>query len=319
MIISGQNILLYCFIYQEGILLDRILTYNIDSSQEGTLLLDFLRSKGFSRNILSSMKPDKTAIMLNSVRGFGSSRLHQGDFLQIHVPETDHSDGILPVKMELHILYEDEDLLIVNKKANMPVHPSIGNYENTLANAVAWYYKQKGENFVYRCINRLDRDTTGALILAKNPYSAAVLSAFMKQRQIRRTYLAIVCGILPDQGTIDAPIARASDSAIMRTVDFLNGEKAVTHFKRLMTYTDPTDGQTYSLAELHLETGRTHQIRVHMKYIGHPLPGDFLYNPDYRIIKRQPLHSYQLEFSHPVTGKSMKITAPVPEDFRVVQ
>ena len=105
----------------------------------------------------------------------------------------------------------------------------------------------------------------------------------------------------------------------MRTVDFLNGEKAVTHFKRLMTYTDPTDGQTYSLAELHLETGRTHQIRVHMMHIGHPLPGDFLYNPDYRIIKRQPLHSYQLEFSHPVTGKSMKITAPVPEDFRVVQ
>ena len=104
MIISGQNILLYCFIYQEGILLDRILTYNIDSSQEGTLLLDFLRSKGFSRNILSSMKPDKTAIMLNSVRGFGSSRLHQGDFLQIHVPETDHSDGILPVKMDLDIL-----------------------------------------------------------------------------------------------------------------------------------------------------------------------------------------------------------------------
>lgn len=163
--------------------------------------------------------------------------------------------------------------------------------------------------FVYRCINRLDRDTTGALILAKNPYSAAVLSAQMKQRQIRRTYLAIVQGIAPEQGTIDAPIGRAADSTIERQVDFANGESAVTHYERLATY------HSYSLIELHLETGRTHQIRVHMKYIGHPLPGDFLYNPDYRIIKRQPLHSFQLEFAHPVTGENMCITAPVPEDF----
>ena len=140
--------------------------------------------------------------------------------------------------------------------------------------------KEKGQHFVYRCINRLDRDTTGAPILAKNPYSAAVLSAQMKQRQIRRTYLAIVQGIAPEQGTIDAPIGRAADSTIERQVDFANGESAVTHYERLDTY------HSYSLIELHLETGRTHQIRVHMKYIGHPLPGDFLYNPDYRIIKK---------------------------------
>ena len=131
----------------------------------------------------------------------------------------------------------------------------------------------------------------------------------MKQRQIRRTYLAIVQGIAPEQGTIDAPIGRAADSTIERQVDFANGESAVTHYERLDTY------HSYSLIELHLETGRTHQIRVHMKYIGHPLPGDFLYNPDYQIIKRQPLHSFQLEFAHPVTGENMCITAPVPEDF----
>ena len=107
----------------------------------------------------------------------------------------------------------------------------------------------------------------------------------MKQRQIRRTYLAIVQGIAPEQGTIDAPIGRAADSTIERQVDFANGESAVTHYERLATY------HSYSLIELHLETGRTHQIRVHMKYIGHPLPGDFLYNPDYRIIKRQPLQN----------------------------
>ena len=266
--------------------MDRILTYTIQPEQEGTQLLDFLRSKGFSRGILSSMKADKNAIQLNGERGFGKSVLQVGDSLHIHIPEADNTENILPVRMDLSILYEDEDILVINKAADMPVHPSIGNYDNTLANGVAWYFKEKGQHFVYRCINRLDRDTTGALILAKNPYSAAVLSAQMKQRQIRRTYLAIVQGIAPEQGTI-----------------------AVTHYERLATY------HSYSLIELHLETGRTHQIRVHMKYIGHPLPGDFLYNPDYRIIKRQPLHSFQLEFAHPVTGENMCITAPVPEDF----
>ena len=255
------------------------------------------------------MKADKSAIQLNGERGFGKSVLQAGDSLHIHIPEADSNENILPVKMNLSILYEDEDILVINKAADMPVHPSIGNYDNTLANGVAWYFKEKGQHFVYRCINRLDRDTTGALILAKNPYSAAVLSAQMKHRQIRRTYLAIVQGITPEQETIDAPIGRAADSTIERQVDFTNGESAVTHYERLATY------HSYSLIELHLETGRTHQIRVHMKYIGHPLPGDFLYNPDYQIIKRQPLHSFQLEFAHPVTGENMCITAPVPEDF----
>ena len=292
------------------------------------LLLDFLRSKGFSRGILSSMKPYKGAIQLNGERGFGKSVLQAGDFLRIHIPETESSENILPVKMNLSILYEDEDLLVVNKPADMPVHPSIGNYDNTLANGAAWYFKEKGQTFVYRCINRLDRDTTGALILAKNSYSAAVLSAQMKQRQIRRTYLAIVQGITPIHGSIDAPIGRADGSTIERQVDPVNGEHAVTHYERLAAYalhagtfspvSDAQDAdfpQTYSLIELHLETGRTHQIRLHMKHIGHPLPGDFLYNPDYSIIKRQPLHSFQLEFIHPVTGEAICITAPVPEDF----
>ena len=295
--------------------MDRLLTYSIEPSQEGLLLLDFLRKKGFSRNILASMKPDHSAIQLNGQRGFGKSVLHARDVLQIHVPETENSDNILPVKMDLSILFEDEDILVINKPADMPVHPSAGNYENTLANGVRWYYEEKGLTFVYRCINRLDRDTTGALILAKNPFSAAVLSAQMKQRQIRRTYLALVQGVPPERGTVDAPIARACDSAIVRTVDEEKGESAITHFQRLATYQSPSDGEAYSLIELHLETGRTHQIRVHMKHLGYPLPGDFLYHPDYRIISRQPLHSFQLEFLHPVTQKPMCITAPVPEDF----
>ena len=306
--------------------MQRTLTYEVTEEYDGMEILAFLRQKGFSRNILSSMKKSGQtishnneqnhdhSILQNGERGYGHSILKKGDTLTVHIPETESDEKIIPVKMELDILYEDEDILVINKEANVPVHPSIGNYENTLANGVAYYFAQKGQDFVYRCINRLDRDTTGALILAKNPYSAAVLSTQMKRREIRRTDLAIVEGIPPKSGTIDAPVGRVDGSAITRQVDYEHGERAVTHFTRLAVV-EKELSQSYSLIELHLETGRTHQIRVHMKHLGYPLPGDYLYHPDYRIIGRQPLHSYQLEFVHPVTEKPMLFTAPVPLDF----
>lgn len=291
--------------------MERVLEYIISSDTNPVTVLDFLKQEGFSRHILSSMKNSSgNCIVLNGERGFGRSVLKEGDRLVVTVPEVESGENIIRTEMDLDILYEDEDILVINKPAGMPVHPSMGNYENTLANGIAWYFSQKGEDFVYRCINRLDRDTTGALILAKNPLSAAVLSVQMKRRQIRRTYLALVDGVLPESGVVDAPIARMEGSVITREVNFETGESAVTHYERLAV------GRYYSLAELHLETGRTHQIRVHMKYIGHPLPGDYLYHPDYRRIQRQPLHSFQLEFTHPITKEPMLFTAPVPEDFR---
>ena len=292
--------------------MERVLEYIISSDTNPVTVLDFLKQEGFSRHILSSMKNSSgNCIVLNGERGFGRSVLKEGDRLVGTVPEVESGENIIRTEMDLDILYEDEDILVINKPAGMPVHPSMGNYENTLANGIAWYFSQKGEDFVYRCINRLDRDTTGALILAKNPLSAAVLSVQMKRRQIRRTYLALVDGVLPESGVVDAPIARMEGSVITREVNFETGESAVTHYERLAV------GRYYSLAELHLETGRTHQIRVHMKYIGHPLPGDYLYHPDYRRIQRQPLHSFQLEFTHPITKEPMLFTAPVPEDFRI--
>lgn len=292
--------------------MERVLEYIISSDTNPVTVLDFLKQEGFSRHILSSMKNSSgNCIVLNGERGFGRSVLKEGDRLVVTVPEVESGENIIRTEMDLDILYEDEDILVINKPAGMPVHPSMGNYENTLANGIAWYFSQKGEDFVYRCINRLDRDTTGALILAKNPLSAAVLSVQMKRRQIRRTYLALVDGVLPESGVVDAPIARMEGSVITRKVNFETGESAVTHYERLAV------GRYYSLAELHLETGRTHQIRVHMKYIGHPLPGDYLYHPDYRRIQRQPLHSFQLEFTHPITKEPMLFTAPVPEDFRI--
>lgn len=291
--------------------MERVLEYIISSDTNPVTVLDFLKQEGFSRHILSSMKNSSgNCIVLNGERGFGRSVLKEGDRLVVTVPEVESGENIIRTEMDLDILYEDEDILVINKPAGMPVHPSMGNYENTLANGIAWYFSQKGEDFVYRCINRLDRDTTGALILAKNPLSAAVLSVQMKRRQIRRTYLALVDGVLPESGVVDAPIARMEGSVITREVNFETGESAVTHYERLAV------GRYYSLAELHLETGRTHQIRVHMKYIGCPLPGDFLYHPVFDRIGRQALHSFQLEFAHPITGEPMCFLAPVPEDFR---
>ena len=288
--------------------MDRIFHYQITENEQGTTVLDFLRKKGFSRHILSSMKADKEALTRNGQRIGGREQLLAGDHFRVRLLETVDSDGIVPVSMPLSILYEDEDILVINKPADMPVHPSIGNYTNTLANGVAAYLDAKDEHSPFRCINRLDRDTSGALILAKNAFSAAVLSTQMRNRQIRRTYLAVVEGITPPNGTISAPISRVDDSVIERHVDFLHGEPAVTHYERLETKNE------YSLLEIHLETGRTHQIRVHMGYIGHPLPADYLYHPEYDCFKRQPLHSLQLEFRHPVTDKPMCLLAPVSED-----
>ena len=288
--------------------MNRIFHYQITENEQGTTVLDFLRKKGFSRHILSSMKADKEALTRNGQRIGGREKLLAGDHFRVRLLETVDSDRIVPVLMPLSILYEDKDILVINKPADMPVHPSIGNYTNTLANGVAAYLDAKNEHSPFRCINRLDRDTSGALILAKNAFSAAVLSTQMRNRQIRRTYLAVVEGITPPNGTISAPISRVDDSVIERHVDFLHGEPAVTHYERLEVKNE------HSLLEIHLETGRTHQIRVHMGYIDHPLPADYLYHPVYDCFKRQPLHSLQLEFRHPVTDKSMCLLAPVSED-----
>lgn len=289
--------------------MQRIITYTISPEDSGISILSFLRNNGFSKHILTTMKRADHAILLNGQPSFAKTALKEQDVLRILVPEEAGSEeSILPVKIPLNILYEDEDILVLNKPADMPVHPSAGNYENTLANGVAWYYRQQGETFVYRCINRLDRDTTGLLIVAKHLLSASILSDMVGKREIHREYLAIVKGIPPENGTISAPIGRKKGSAILREVNFETGEPAVTHFARL----EIRNG--LSLVSLKLETGRTHQIRVHMGYIGCPLIGDYLYYPECSRISRQALHSHRLSFLHPITGKALSFTAPLPED-----
>ena len=286
--------------------MNRELTYKVTEEEEGMKIGDFLRKKGCSRHVIVHLKKTENGILLNKEWAYVGQVLKANDQLEIRILEEASSEQIVPRQLPLDIIYEDEDLLVINKPADMPIHPSINNYDNTLANALMWYYQEKKEAFVYRCINRLDRDTTGLLIVAKNMLSGGILSDMSKRREIHREYLAIAEGKVPEEGVIDAPIARKEESVIERCVDFEKGDPAVTHYWRM----DYRNG--YSLVRLKLETGRTHQIRVHMKYLGHPLTGDYLYNPDYRILNHQALHSWKLEFRHPITGEQMHFAAEPP-------
>ena len=299
----------------------RILTYPITESDSDQRIYDFLCHHGYSRHIRTWLKQHPGSVRLNGEEALFYFPLKNGDLLEISLEEEHPSENIVPVDLPIHIIYEDEDLMVIDKPADMPVHPSIGNYENTLANAAAWYFHWQDIPFVFRCINRLDRDTTGLLILAKHMLSGAILSDQMKKRAIHRTYLAITEGKTDPAGTIDSPIGRTDQSLILRQVDHENGDSACTHYlqkcwhpKTFYPETLPVPQDGLSLVQLQLETGRTHQIRVHMTSIGHPLIGDTLYNPETALMNRQALHSYRLAFTHPVTGVSLEFTSPLPED-----
>lgn len=289
----------------------RTLSYTITNKNKAGTIGAFLRDAGYSRRILIELKQNPEQICLNGTPSWLNTPLRIGDTLTLFLPDEPVSSDILPVNLPINIVYEDEDLIILNKATGMPVHPSQGHHENTLANALAYRFASRGEHFVFRAVNRLDRDTTGLLLIAKHKISGAFLSAMTAKKEIRREYLAIVAGKPEGSGTIDLPIARKDGSTIERCIDMDHGEHAVTHYRCL----DYRDDLGCSLVRLRLETGRTHQIRVHMKAIGHPLLGDFLYNPDYRFIGRQALHSYTVAFRHPITGEAMEFTAPMPEDF----
>lgn len=314
--------------------MERTLTYIINDTDAGTDIRSFLRREGYSRHILASVKPDPDAVLVNGVHVFLRYALQENDVLTIRVRDDVSSRNVVPSPVPFSVVFEDEDVLIIDKPAHVAIHPAISHPANTLANGVTWYYEQKGIPFVFRCINRLDRDTTGLLIVAKNIVSASILETALQKRGIRRTYLALAEGIIPDEGTIDLPIARKESSLIERCVDEERGERAVTHYRRLSQSlkTGRAAAAPYSVAELHLGTGRTHQIRVHMAAIGHPLLGDSLYNPsviplfDKEIPKpgvplpyglaRQALHSWKLDFVHPIKKEPMHFEAPVPEDMQ---
>lgn len=299
-------------------MIKRSIKYKIETEYRGIKVSKYLKDKGYPEKILTLLRKQDGNLEINGEiihMNYELLTKNDSETLVIHINEVESSEKIVPIKMPLDIVYEDDDILVINKPAFMPIHPSLNNYENTLANAVAHYYMQKNEPFIFRCINRLDRDTTGLTILAKHYLSAGILSKDMQNRKIKREYTAIVEGKFTEtEGRINMPIGRIDDSMITRSIDYDNGETAITNYK-VISYIKE---KNLSLIKLNLETGKTHQIRVHMKAIGHPLIGDFLYNPDNALMKRQALHAGKIEFIHPVTHENMIFETQIPNDMREV-
>ncbi len=286
------------------------ITYMINTLPiEKCRIRNYLRFLGYSIPSLQALKNDSQGVLKNGMPCFMNQYLQIGDELTIHIEENTSSEHVYPHKLPLNILFEDDHLIVVDKPAGMPIHPSANNHDNSLASALAWYYQTQDTPFVFRCMNRLDRDTSGVTIVAKHHVAAGILAKDIRAHKLKREYLAIVSGTaLPDTGTINAPLGRKQGSLIERTIDFKNGEHAITHYQVLKRKNG------HSLISLVLETGRTHQIRIHMKYLGYPIIGDYLYNPDMQLIGRQALHSHQMTLIHPITKKNMCFTAELPRD-----
>lgn len=247
-------------------------------------------------------------VRVNGEPVYITSRVHAGDHLQLFDPY-EVSEDILPEEIPLDVVYEDQDVLVVNKPAGLVVHPTKGHYTGTLANAVVHYWQAKGEAAKFRPVHRIDRNTSGLLVISKNHYANQLLSDQLKKRKFRREYLAVVHGNLEvDRTTIDAPILKKEEMPRNRIVSE-HGQRAVTHVVVEKRYGQAT------LVRLRLETGRTHQIRVHMNYIGHPLYGDDLYGiGEFDGIGRQALHAEILGFYHPRHKSWLEWRAELPDD-----
>ena len=256
---------------------------------------DYLRHRGLSVTLVKKAKYG--GIHLNGEVVTVRAEVNLGDIIEIYV-EDNVSEGIHPMDIPLTVLYEDEDILAVDKPTDMPTHPSKGNNLPTLANAVMGYY---GGDFVFRSVNRLDRDTSGIVIIAKNQFSAGALSSSMKKGLWNKKYHALVSGIPAEKsGVIDAPIERVEEANIKRMVRE-DGKRAITEYSVIEEY------EKDCLCELHLLTGRTHQIRVHMAHIGNPLVSDFLYGTP--SDKEYYLRCKEISFPHPRTGETIIIKA----------
>lgn len=289
----------------------RTFTYQITEEDAGKTVGTFLLEHEYTPTCIKFLKKAAGLITVNGVWEFVNKPLKENDILETVFLDEESSENVPSVEMPLDIVYEDEDILVLNKMANLPIHPTKGYEYTNLANGVVYYYEKQGIPFVFRSVNRIDKDTTGLVIIAKNMLSGSILGESMRNRGIHRTYLAITEGKLPEKGTIDLPIGRREGSAVERCIDE-NGAKAVTHYERLKYKNG------HSLAKVSLETGKTHQIRLHMRAIGHPLPADVLYNPNFQVIRRHALHSWKLEFEHPITKEKMYFEQELPEDMKKI-
>ena len=332
--------------------MERVITYTVDNPLPRQKVRGFLKLKHYSTHSLKRLRDQPESILVNGEPVFLNHMLRPGDVITVRIREEASSDQILPVCLPVDILYEDEDLMIINKAAGMPVHPSQNNRDNTLGNALAWYFRQRNQSFVYRCVNRLDRDTSGLTIVAKHMVSGGILAAMTAEKTLREN--RTVTGDRENDAGGQAAAMKKRGGGSRETG---TGEERILSVRReylaivegemplgegtidapigrvegscLMRRVDEENGERAvtryrvlgtgggcSLVSLELLTGRTHQIRVHMTHLGFPLIGDYLYNPKNTRMNRQALHACRLRFCHPMTGEPMDFLAPPPEDMR---
>lgn len=285
----------------------RILTFEINEKYDNRPILDVLQNKfRMSSGLITALKKMPDGITVSGVKKTVRYVLTKGEILTITITEG-ASKNIEPKEAHLDVIYEDEDILLVNKPYAMPTHTSVGHHEDTLSNAVLYYLNKNGEPHTFHAVTRLDKDTSGVVLIAKNRYAHDLLSRFMREDKIYKTYLAVVMGKVLESGEVNAPIKREEESIIKRKVS-PDGQSART------LYNCVKQGDKYSLVELDLKTGRTHQIRVHMSHIGHPLAGDIMYGGDDSAL-RHLLHCKSLKFTHPINDEKIEISAPMPDDF----
>ena len=265
-----------------------------------------------ANRFISRLKQEK-AILLNNEPMYIDKKLTLNDIITVKIDfEEEKNNKIVPIKMNLDILYEDDCILIINKPPFMPVHPSSAHFTDTLSNGVQYYFDLKNTKHKVRLVNRLDMNTSGIVVFAKNSYIQEILISQMKNKTFHKEYIALVQGFWKyNKGTINAPIKRKENSIIERIVS-PDGDIAITHFEKQQQYAE------YSLIKFLLETGRTHQIRVHCQYVGNPILGDTLYGTSSGLINRQALHAYKISFIHPLNNKNTVINAPIPEDIRLL-
>ena len=290
--------------------MDKRLNATVPAGMDGKTVKDVARSLlSLSSTRLKKAKRVPGGVRVNGQDVFVTHVVRAGDAVSILIEqEGAASPGVVPTPGEVDVVYEDEHLLVLNKPANMPVHPSAGHYDDSLANRCAARF-----GGVFRPVNRLDAGTSGLMVAARDAHVHALLCKALHTGDFERRYLAIAEGVFAGkQGVVDAPIARAEGSAIKRCVS-PDGQRAVTHYRVLR------NNGRFSLVELTLETGRTHQIRVHMAYLGHPLAGDFLYGTeDKELIGRAALHAFSLRLTHPITGQILEFERGLPDDMRAL-
>jgi 23S rRNA pseudouridine1911/1915/1917 synthase len=280
--------------------------FTVGTIDKPTSLLGALRHFGISSTLRRKIKHNG-ACTINGAVASTRDFVHAGDVVMVTLPE---KNSFPPDPIPIDIVYEDDYLMVVNKPAGLLMHPTTKERTGTLANAVSYYYEQTGQHCAYHPMHRLDRNTSGLCMVAKEPQ---IQNAFnTKHCAYKRLYLAICEGFFPSPAaTVKCPIGRCPDSIITRRVD-PNGKPAQSDFTRLAA------GNDYSLLKVVLHTGRTHQIRVHSSYLGYPLIGDELYGGSRRLIARQALHAYHIQFAHPITGHIITVNSPLPSDMEAL-